>query len=216
MLRLSLSKYVCLRPGLHPSRFCCPNQMAEPDEQTLRRIAHDVARKYAQTGWARVTATEYEDLAQIAFLGAWRAHFRYDAAKGCRYSTWLWDAAAGEVRHYLRDHACIIRPSRKVWDHRIGDPFLVPQSLDLVHDGKDGNPFDSDAEQFSDPRVDIERDVALRDLLRRLPLQLAQVVWLYYGEGWSQTEIAHSVGISQKHVSRRLRQGLTKLQALAS
>ena len=71
-------------------------------------------------------------------------------------------------------------------------------------------------------RVGTEDDgferAALRDMVRKgldaLPLRERRIVLLYVVEGQSQREIAATVGISQMHVSRLLRDALAALRSV--
>jgi RNA polymerase sigma-B factor len=58
-----------------------------------------------------------------------------------------------------------------------------------------------------------ERD-ALEYALRRLPARLREIVELRFYEHLSQAEIGRRLGISQMHVSRKLREALGRLRAL--
>jgi RNA polymerase sigma-B factor len=58
-----------------------------------------------------------------------------------------------------------------------------------------------------------ERD-ALEYALRRLPARSREIVELRFYEHLSQAEIGRRLGISQMHVSRKLREALGRLRAL--
>jgi RNA polymerase sigma-B factor len=56
----------------------------------------------------------------------------------------------------------------------------------------------------------------LRKLLGSLPARDRRILMLRYGSGLTQSEIAREVGISQMHVSRRLRACIDQLRAAAA
>jgi RNA polymerase sigma-B factor len=65
-----------------------------------------------------------------------------------------------------------------------------------------------------DPGLDTADDrLALSSALRRLPLRERTIVGLRFIDGFTQTEIAERVGLSQMHVSRLLRSTLETLRA---
>jgi len=63
-----------------------------------------------------------------------------------------------------------------------------------------------------DPAAQAERSV-LVEALRRLPQALAAAVVLRHYHGYTNREIAVSLGVSERTVGSRLRQGLSRLQA---
>jgi RNA polymerase sigma-B factor len=66
-----------------------------------------------------------------------------------------------------------------------------------------------------DPTIErVEDQAALEWALRRLPKRLQEIVRLRFYDQLSQSEIAERLGISQMHVSRKLRESLTRLRSL--
>lgn len=65
------------------------------------------------------------------------------------------------------------------------------------------------------PEACFEDELLLRDAIRRLPRPYAQVVWLRYGAGASQAEIARSLGVGQPQISRWEKKGLALLREQA-
>lgn len=66
---------------------------------------------------------------------------------------------------------------------------------------------DVDERDFSAPDGGFEDFVLLKDAVLRLPKPYAQVLWLRFGAGHSQAEIACRFGVGQPQVSRWERQG---------
>jgi RNA polymerase sigma-B factor len=66
-----------------------------------------------------------------------------------------------------------------------------------------------------DPSIEfLEDQAALEWALRRLPKRLQEIVRLRFYDQLSQSEIAARLRISQMHVSRKLREALTRLKSL--
>ena len=64
-----------------------------------------------------------------------------------------------------------------------------------------------------DSREDIESRVLMRDALRSLGKPYAQVLWLRFYAGYSQTDIARRYGVSQAQISRWEREGRERLKS---
>ncbi|MFF8596245.1 sigma-70 family RNA polymerase sigma factor [Streptomyces sp. NPDC015220] len=65
-----------------------------------------------------------------------------------------------------------------------------------------------------DPALDLVTDlVALRALLRGLPVRERRVLGLYYLESLTQQQVAQAVGLSQMHVSRLIARTCAQLRA---
>jgi RNA polymerase sigma-B factor len=58
----------------------------------------------------------------------------------------------------------------------------------------------------------VEHRELLRPLLARLPARERQILALRFGRGWSQSQIAAEVGVSQMHVSRLLSRTLAAMR----
>lgn len=61
--------------------------------------------------------------------------------------------------------------------------------------------------------LDVEHRVLVEALLEELPERERRIVRLRFWDGWTQSEIAASVGISQMHVSRLLARTLERLRS---
>ncbi|MEB3329601.1 MAG: sigma-70 family RNA polymerase sigma factor [Candidatus Sericytochromatia bacterium] len=59
-----------------------------------------------------------EDLAQVGAIGLLRAIERYDPARGRAFEPYASACIAGEIRHYLRDQAPLVRPPRELVELR--------------------------------------------------------------------------------------------------
>ena len=64
-----------------------------------------------------------------------------------------------------------------------------------------------DVQTASAPGEGFEDWVLLKDTLTRLPSPYAQVLWLRFGQGWSQARLAERFGVGQPQISRWERKG---------
>lgn len=68
----------------------------------------------------------------------------------------------------------------------------------------------------TDPgHADVEHRMLIESLLEELPERERTIVRLRFWDGWTQSQIADSIGISQMHVSRLLARTLDRLRARA-
>jgi RNA polymerase sigma-70 factor (ECF subfamily) len=144
----------------------------------------------------RIAATicggaEAEDAVQAAFFSAWRSRKTYDPARG---------SARGWLMTVVRNRAI---DDVKASTRRRAN--LEPEALVGVED-----PVRTDD-------VAIERDTArrLRDAIVELPSRQRQVVELAYFGGFSQSEIAGSLGLPLGTVKGRNRLALQKMTKVA-
>jgi RNA polymerase sigma-B factor len=73
----------------------------------VRQVAHRISRQCSEP---------YEDLEQIGYLGLIRAIERFDPHQGCAFSSFAIPYIRGEMLHYLRDRASVMRIPRRWQD----------------------------------------------------------------------------------------------------
>lgn len=161
---------------------------------------------------------EVEDLRQEALVAAWRASETYNSSYGIELGAWMWQAAWGAVRHYIRDRAFAVRVPRV----KPGEAKLLPVPVLTLDDGppdmdSDRGKFEAaEPTQIPDP-IDYAGQVvdhmSILDSLGAVPKQWLRICWMYHAWGWRQQRIAKQEGISQKHVSRILKKAAAKLRA---
>jgi RNA polymerase sigma-70 factor, ECF subfamily len=131
-----------------------------------------------------------EDVAQEAFLSAWRSAARYDGARGS-VRTWL----LGIVRNRAID---AMRRGRVRDFPRVEDEAAA-ERIDS------GERTDAEAARH-------EEAEAIRSAIRTLPREQSQVIELAYFGGFTHTEIASMIDAPVGTVKGRMRLGLKKLR----
>lgn len=84
--------------------FPLRNQLVELNCGLVRQVAHRLARQCSEP---------YEDLEQIGYLGLIRAIERFNPHQGCAFSSFAIPYIRGEMLHYLRDKAGVMRIPRR-------------------------------------------------------------------------------------------------------
>ncbi|MFA9431617.1 sigma-70 family RNA polymerase sigma factor [Egicoccus sp. AB-alg2] len=185
-----------------------------------------------------------EDLQQVAALGLVKALERFDPARGVPFEAFAAPTILGELRRHFRDgcwSVSVPRPirdrSRAVLDARdallqeLGrSPRLsevatragctVDDVVAVLDATAASRPQPLWTEPLADDPFDDPTRVEARDLLghlvRDLPERTRRLLYLSYVRGIPQRQIAHEVGLSQKHVSRLLARALEQLRRRAA
>jgi RNA polymerase sigma-B factor len=71
-------------------------------------LAQSIARRYRKRG------VEFDDLAQVAYLGLVKAVDRYDPHSGSHFLAFAVPTMTGEVKRFFRDYGWAIRPTRRI------------------------------------------------------------------------------------------------------
>ncbi len=164
--------------------------------------------------------TPFGAYATVTMVGELRRHFRD--------TTWQ-----VHVPRRIKDLQTTLRAAVESLTHDLGRPPRTGElaermgvSEDVVLEALDGasayhtDSLDSPSndrylpgtERLVSDESSPESAVELREVLAGLPERERRIIELRYFEGWSQSEIAEHVGISQVHVSRLLRATLSALQ----
>lgn len=130
-----------------------------------------------------------EDVAQEAFVSAWRNRDAYDPGRGSVRS-WLLAIVRHRAIDALRRGAGRDRGWEQLEDHDHADPSAADPSIE--------------AGRGDEARI-------VRRALRALPSEQAVVLTLAYFAGLTQTEIAERVGLPLGTVKGRARAGLRRL-----
>lgn len=161
------------------------------------------------TGRYRTDGPSYEDILQTAACGLVKAMTRYDPSRAS-FDTYARHCVLGEVRHYLRDRADVIRVPRSMWRRGEGPGI---RSLDAMLD--DGG-RDRSLQQIGwhEPGLARADDRAqLWNLMRDLDWRQGTALLLWVGFQLPQHTVAAILGVPQNSVSRLCSRALRTLRS---
>lgn len=190
----------------------------------------------------------YDDLIQVGTLGLIKAVDFYEFGKNTKFSTYAQYFVRGEILHYLRDNAPIVKAPRALQElifkitnaikdlkqHGIINPSAeqiseivevepekIQEVLEIIsnkltisidqfnEDDEDFSLLDKVAfSEYKDEFGLYENRLLLTDLLSQLPSDLKEIIEWSYIEGFTQSEIAKKLDISQMQVSRKIKKAL--------
>jgi RNA polymerase sigma-B factor len=105
----------------HPS-LKLRNQLVEMNGGLVRQVAHRISHQCREP---------YEDLEQIGFLGLIRAIERFNPHQGCAFSSFAIPYIRGEMLHYLRDKASVMRIPRR-WQELFAQGKKIRKQLTIT------------------------------------------------------------------------------------
>ena len=204
----------------------CLTRSADRPERAHYGLAVYCAKRFFGRG---VPREELIGEAEAALL--WAAA-RFDARRGVRFSTYAIPFVLGALRelcrragpmHVPRAEARIltaVESARGKLNARDGreptgreraqaggvEPGLRGEML-AARDRMRRADGALDVQTASAPGEGFEDWVLLKDTLTRLPSPYAQVLWLRFGQGWSQARLAERFGVGQPQISRWERKG---------
>ena len=204
----------------------CLTRSADRPERAHYGLAVYCAKRFFGRG---VPREELIGEAEAALL--WAAA-RFDARRGVRFSTYAIPFVLGALRelcrragpmHVPRAEARILtavesargklnaregrEPTVRELAQAVGvEPGLLGEML-AARDRMRRTDGALDVQTASAPGEGFEDWVLLKDPLPRLPSPYAQVLWLRFGQGWSQARLAERFGVGQPQISRWERKG---------
>ena len=204
----------------------CLTRSADRPERAHYGLAVYCAKRFFGRG---VPREELIGEAEAALL--WAAA-RFDARRGVRFSTYAIPFVLGALRelcrragpmHVPRAEARILtavesargklnaregrEPTVRELAQAVGVvPGLLGEML-AARDRMRRADGALDVQTASAPGEGFEDWVLLKDTLTRLPSPYAQVLWLRFGQGWSQARLAERFGVGQPQISRWERKG---------
>jgi RNA polymerase sigma-B factor len=95
------------------------NQLVQLNAGLVRKIAYHISRQCREP---------YEDLVQIGFIGLIRAIERFNPSQGCAFSSFAMPYIRGEMLHFLRDKASLVKMPRR-WQEIQREGRIVTQEL---------------------------------------------------------------------------------------
>lgn len=101
-----------------------------------------------------------EDLVQVGSIGLLRAIERFDPGHGVTFERYANACIAGEIRHYLRDHAPLVRPPRELVELRTR--VLQAQHL-LAQEGEPGASTEAIARRAGLPEAKVTEVLQLEE-----------------------------------------------------
>lgn len=204
----------------------CLTRSADRPERAHYGLVVYCAKRFFGRG---VPREELIGEAEAALL--WAAA-RFDARRGVRFSTYAIPFVLGALRelcrragpmHVPRAEARILtavesargklnaregrEPTVRELAQAVGvEPGLLGEML-AARDRMRRADGALDVQTASAPGEGFEDWVLLKDTLTRLPSPYAQVLWLRFGQGWSQARLAERFGVGQPQISRWERKG---------
>lgn len=166
-----------------------PEQRLAASEGIVKVVAQRVVASLRLRGFA----VDFEDAAQGARLGVWKAAQAYDASRGTPFHLWAWAWA----KRYAYTEAY-----RSAGLTNRGDGLRPSDSLD------DLAPWEEPG--YTEP--DAADAVAVRHAVSQLPDREREVVFLTYWRDLGPTAIGETVGLSKSGTRKTLERALATLR----
>lgn len=197
-------------------------------------VAHRIARSYAGRG------SEFEDVDQVAQLALVTAIDAFDPGQSSSFTAYAARTIRGTLRHHFRDATWLVRPPRAVQELRLAVLAITPRLVQRLRREPTAaelaaelhvTPADIEAARLAqanrtparleslalleghDDTDAAEWRIALHELVAALPLPDQRILHARFVRELSQQAIAVELGVSQMHVSRRLRWMLDSLRS---
>ena len=174
------------------------NTKAEMQELVLNNmgLAYKIAWKYHERG------IEQEELQAVALFGLVKAASRFDRSREVPFPAF----ASAVIRNTIRMEFRRVRKDRR----------CVSMEAEIAGSKENGNPCTwADKISCREPGFDqAESEDMLPSLLSvpELTGKEQKAVWLVICNGMTQKEAGEQIGMSQAHVSRRVRSGMGKIR----
>jgi RNA polymerase sigma-B factor len=172
---------------------------------------------------------DQDELRQVAALGLVKAARTYEVEGETSFLAFAQQTVTGELKHYLRDQAWIVRIPRRLHeiltalDRSKDSPDAIAAPADEVQEAlgarscRKGLPLDEVSDELAAADRELDRIETLdlvRSILAGLDRRSREILVLRYAEELGQTEIGSIVGLSQVHVSREIRRALDAARQL--
>jgi RNA polymerase sigma factor (sigma-70 family) len=165
-------------------------------------VCHKIQIDYGKNG------VEYNDLQSIGRIGLIKAVDRFNFSSGNKFSSFAVPYIKGEIQHFLRDKAAIVRGKR-------GETPIPVSSLDrkVAEDGSELVELIADNSQSKEKEFEVSDE--LKSLLRQLKPQQRDVVMMRSINGLTQNQTAEWLEVSPMTVHRWHETALADLKELA-
>lgn len=149
-----------------------------------------------------------EDMMQEARLGILRAIRTYDDSRDCTLSTYMYECVLSRLKHVARDKGPIRIPAwvqeKNSDNKRHGrEPIPIPTCVCLSDSGWEA--MDRLSGQEDVGYSDVDRSLALQDLLQTVDPKNIPLVWMRYVEERTESDIAKQVGLAHWKVRYELK-----------
>jgi len=179
-----------------------------------------------------------EDLIQVGFEGLLKAVARFDPGRGVAFNTYASHCIMGEMRHLIRKEASFDRAGwaaelqskvQQVVEDRLkktGEAPSISEIAAAVNVREEGvieamragwvtlNELEISrvqSQRYESFCLPIEDKIVLEQAMNKLSSLQSKVIKLLFYRDLTQTEAAAELGVSQRQVSRLLRQSLDRL-----
>ena len=170
--------------------------------------------------WAIGASLEWDDLFQAGYFGLRRAAEKFDAGRGCKFSTYAMPWIRATVRRAALNQRRTIRIP--VWIHErrrtgLGQFPADGLSLDAPQSEDDGagRPWVDLLTAVSDPAADTEaakRRQLIEEALAELPERLRGILEARFWRDETLAEIGGRLGLSRERVRQLEAEGLKELR----
>jgi RNA polymerase sigma-B factor len=171
-------------------------------------FAQSIGLVGAQLQSLHADARNREDLWQEGMIGLWEAACRFDATKGCEFSTWAVPRIRGRMLHYLRDSVGTIRiPGAQ---HEAGVRSQCFLECDLANGlPEESVPFTLDLRSVVAREIET---LPTPNVSRIQQDRTRKVLYSILVEERTPTEAAERTGCSRYHVRRAVQRALPRLR----
>lgn len=198
------------------------NQIAMQNIGLVRKVAHRISKAKGES---------FDDLCQEGVKGLLKAIERFKPESGCTLSSFAVPYIQGEILHYLRDKAELIKSPRQDREdynavqltlrnmERLGMPITLDQALEACGIGRQ-RWQDILISTSRKPLKEVEENIAAWEPEPRLSLS-AELSYpqflalrLRYLSEWDVNRIAVRMGISEDEVNKLIASGVAKIEKL--
>lgn len=146
----------------------------------------------------------FEEVESTGFIYLIKASEKFDEAYGCKFSTFAIPVIKRGILNSIRDDKSVfIKRGEKL---NISSLNTVIKDLETDVEVQDTL---SDSIDYEDVIIN---NILVDKLLNRLTVRERRVVNLYYFDGITQVDISKSLNLSQAHISRILKESITKMR----
>jgi RNA polymerase sporulation-specific sigma factor len=205
-------------------------QVAESYKNMVHSISQKIIRQYSNL--SESCGMTYEDVAQVGFVGLFKAHKKFKPELGYQFTTYAYPMVEGEIRRFIRDHHNVKVSRRALYayykiarnsmfnltpeeiEEQLGIPARVAKeakgfhlntiSMDSVVFENDGDPITLKDQLVDEDGLEdyVVDNVLVQEFLNSLN-DRERLIWhLRNKKHMSQIEVGKALGISQVQVSR--------------